>query len=1084
MTRSGFSDFLHAIVKKKLVLFILLIVAVYSATAQAPMFSYVTATTTTANTIPMSNATSRRCQFLYKPADFPWALPGNITKLYIRSKNAVTAASWTDLTIKMGTSTKTALTSGTFEGGLTTVYTAPTTTLTAAIPADGWFMITLQTPFNWNRTSNLLIDISQTAYTGNFSVALSSIAGGRLYGGIGSTTGTAAAGPASLGFDLETTPCAGTPAPGTVLAAPLTPCLGSTSTLRLTPYVLSSGIDYQWEEWNGTAWVNAAGGTGANTQVYTTPPVTTTMRYRAKLTCTNGPTAISYTPDVTVTPAVYASVYTEDFESITANNELPNCMTSTNLSTNTRTYTSTQTSGTNHTPGGSKFASFYYSPVGTNAFFTPNFTLQAGKTYLVTFWYYGTDNSNTFNACGVYYGTSNSLPAMINPIGTFSPTNTAYKQFSQSFTPTVTGTYYIGIVAKHTATLTNRYVNIDDIGLKELPACTGKPDAGVITAVTPCANQNFTLETTGGTSPAAVGNLTFQWQDSTNAGWQNSVGISTNPTLTANINTATKYRLIVRCAASSLSDTSDVYNVVPASFINCYCTPTYATGAAANVITNVKLNEMDNSSSGAAPWYLDYTPRQPVTLKIPLLTMGATDTVFVKHSSNANNYSGVWIDFDHSGSFETTEFFTLGTNAGANGTARIPVTPPVNALPGITRMRIRGGDRSAVTAAWPCNATASAFGEAEDYLVNIRYPLCNGALNAGVAYVSDTAICAGYTIDVWNTTHEYKRTRISWQWQNSIDGGLSWNDMAGTENKDSLVNVLFSGTIGYRLKMVCDTTGDISYSVPVHIRQKKGYQCYCYSQSDGGKADSSDIGAVVIGNMTNASGGPHINNPRARRRTDFTDIPNIVLSANGRYRLAVYHTLSSSAHSDARVSVFIDFNNDLVYNAAATPNSELVYSGVTTSTQFYLDTMITIPNTLVPNVPTGMRVIINNDMNPMSAANQGCGAYVSGETEDYVLMFTRVPQSVPNVGNLQSMSLFPNPTTGRFAMTLTAQKDMEEVQARVYSITGQTISQRTFSVTGTKFTESFDLGNAARGVYFVEVRTADGDRMVQRVVLN
>jgi hypothetical protein len=1068
---------------KRNMLLLLLLIAVFAATAQTPMFSYVT--TATANTVPLSNATSSRCQFLYKPGDFPWAVPGMLNRIYIRSNNAVTAASWTNLTIKLGVTTKATLVTGAFETGLTTVYTAPATAITTPVAAGGWFMITLQTPFAWNLTDNLLVDISQTAFTGNFSVANSSTAAARRYGSVSGTTGTGGAGLANLGFDLVTTPCSGTPVAGTILASSLTPCLGTTATLRLNPYVLGSGIDFQWEEWSGTAWINAAGGTGATTQVYTTPAVMAGKRYRARLTCNNGTPAIAYTPEVTIAPPVFAPVYTEDFESITANNQLPNCMTGTNMSAATRTYITNQTFGTNHTTGGSKFGIFHYTPAGTNAFFTPDFTFQAGKTYLFSFWYRGTDNTNTYSSFGAYYGRANSVAAMVNPIGTATPTGNTYREFRQYFTPTVTGTYYIGIVGTHTATLTNRYISIDDLGLRELPACTGKPAAGVVSPVSPCVNQSFTLTTTGGTSPFTVGNLTYQWQDSSNAGWLNSVGASTNATLITTVAAATKYRLIVTCTATGLADTSAAYLVNPAPFIGCYCTPVYATGAAVNSITNVRLKDLNNTSTAIAPWYSDFAPSQPATVRIPTLTMGVADTVFIKHSTNATNYSGVWIDFNHSGSFETSEFYTLGTNAGANGEARIPIQVPVGAKVGITRMRIRGGDRAVIRPAMACNATGSAFGEAEDYLVNVRYPLCSGPANAGTAHVTDTTTCRGYTVDVSDTTHEKQLSLISWLWEQSTDGGLSWTDVPNSANKDTLNKVPVSNNTSFRLKMICDNTGDVSYSNPVQVRINKPYECYCYSQSDGGKTDSSDIGAVVIGTMVNSSGGPHISNPDAiRRRTSYTKIPNIVLSANGRYRLSVYHTMPVANHSDARVSVFIDYNNNLTYDVAATPNSELVYSGITTAGRFYLDTMITIPNTVVPNVPTGLRVILNNDLDRSAPANQGCGAYTSGETEDYVVMFTRTPQSVPRAGNIESLSLFPNPANGQFVMKLTGQQQLDELQVRIYNITGQEMIQRAFTAIGSSFTETFDMRAMPAGVYFVAVSTSAGDRIVRRIILN
>jgi hypothetical protein len=802
----------------------LLIALLVSGNGAAQMYTYVTPTTT-GNSFPLSTTSSNKCQFLYLPSYFPTAPAGSLTKIYIRSQNAVTTSTWNNLTVKMGTTNLTAFVTGAFETALTTVYTAPVTTTTAPIPAGGWFELTLQTPFMWNRSNNLIVEISQTSYTGGLTIAYSSaVAGARHYGAVTSTTGTAGAGLLNFGFDLVTTPCAGVPVPGTIVSTPAIPCPGTSASLRLDPGNLNIGITYQWEEWDGTGWIPVIGGTGATGPLYTTPPITGPKRYRVMLTCTNG---------------------------------------------------------------------------------TP-------------------------------------MPA-----------------------------------------------------------------------------------------PA----------------YAREIALTTAP------------------------------------FISCYCIPTYATGAAANTITNVTLNTLNNTSTGAAPWYVDYTSQQPATIAIPTLTIGVTDTVIIRHSTNATNFSGVWIDFDHSGIFEPTEFFTLGTNAGASSTVRIPILAPAGTQQGLTRMRIRGADRGLVVGTVPCGPTATAFGEAEDYLVNIQVPPCAGPVNPGKVEISDTATCVGYTVDLWDTTHEYQMSRMSWVWERSATGSGVWTMIPGSENRDSLKNVPITGAVLFRVKMKCDNTGDSTYSNIASVKINMPYACYCYSQSNGGESDSSDIGSVVIGTMINTTGGPHVDNATAiRRRTDYTAIPNIEMNANNKYRLAIFHTQRNGRHADARVSVFVDYDNNLAYDVNATPNSELVYSDVTRGNYFYLDTVIDVPDVVVPNVPTGLRVILNNDLNPLSPANLGCGPYVSGETEDYVVMFKRIPQHVGGVG-IDYVSLYPNPSNGKFIVSVGAPKNMGDIRISVTSITGQQILNTSYQAAHTKFIKELDLGNVAKGVYFVEVNTVSGARMVQKLIV-
>lgn len=1021
-------------------------------------------------------------------------MPGRIAKIRFKH-NAGSMALNDDWTVYLGYKTANSFASTTDWLPLTALTQVYSGTVTAS---GGWVEITLPAPFIYLPSNgNLVIAVDENSpsytYTSNMFTTNAGTGRSIYYRADGTNpspasppTGTVYAFYNTLQLDMfGLSACSGVPAGGTTVANPTTVCAGSSAALSIANGNIDTGTVFQWQDSVAAGtWQNIA---GATSFLYTTPGLTAPRYYRRVITClASGST--SYSTPVLVNIFSTPMPYIEDFESITANNQLPNCMTSTNTGTLTTTYTAPTGSYNqiNHTNNGSKFGSFRYA-AGTDAFITPALNLTAGKTYLFSYWYI-TDGLSGWNTLEAYWGNSPTIAGLTNLIGGAPTTlnNTTYQKFEGTFTPTTSGTYYVGIVC--TRTSNPWYLTIDDLFLNELQSCSSTPDAGVINPLTPCPNQPFTLNVAGGTLPTVIGNLSFRWEDSsalTAGTWQTTTGISTNPSLNvAGINMPTKYRRVIICNNTFQQAVTPSLLVVPASFINCFCTPTYATGASANTITNVKLRNLNNTSTGSSPWYANYAPQQPGSIVIPDLTMTSTDTLFVSHSTNATNYSGVWIDFNHNGIFDATEFFTQGTNAGASGIARIAITPPATALPGITRMRIRAADRAVVTATMPCGPTGSAYGEAEDYLVNILYPICNGPTNAGVANATDTAICVGYTVNVWDTTHEYKRSQITWSWQKSIDGGFSWSAVANSTNKDTLNNILITGAVRYRLKMVCDATGDSTFSTSANIRIKAPYECYCYSQSAGGMNDSSDIGSVTIGSMVNTSGGPHVLNPTAvRRRTDYTGIRNIEMSRNERYKLSIYHIQRNGVHADALVTVFIDYNNDLQYNAFATPTSERVFQMVTTAANYYLDTAIIIPNAVIPNVPTGLRVILNNDLNPNSPANLGCGEYVSGETEDYVVTFRAFPQGVGSVGNLEHVSLYPNPTTGKFMVSAGAQKNMDQVEVLVTTVTGNIVLRKSYGHVGTKLAEELDMSEVARGVYFVEVKTTNGDKMVQKLVI-
>ena len=962
---------------------------------------------------------------------------------------------------------------------------------------------------DWNQDNDFL-DPNETVYlsaagfgatqtaTGTFTVPPGALPGITRMRVVAYWNTTAISCPNSLWGEVEdynfqviaAAPCAGTPTPGTATATPASVCSGASANLTISGQSLLSGITYQWEQQDPVTllWAPITGATSAN---YVTPGLTTATTYRATLTCNNGTPTSASTPPVTVNVAANVIPnYLETFESIAANNQLPNCMTATNFTSSTFTQIAAGGAGlANHTTGGSKYGSFFWTN-SPDAFFTPALTLQGGSTYRLSYWFL-TDGIAGWTSLDAYYGATPSLAGMTNLIVSVVPgISTTYTQVVGTFTPATTGTYYVGIKSTHTTQPNN--MSIDDISLNLLPPCTGRPSAGTIVPVTPCSGQNFNLKAVGGTDPSTTGNLTFQWQDSTSAsGFQNSVGATaTQAVFTTSITTPTTFRLIVTCnSPGGSSDTSISYRVNLAGFISCYCIPTYASGSSGDDVVKVILRNMTNNTSGtinqASPnnWH-DYSGQQPTPLPIPLLTMGQSDTVKVTFGTDANQYSRIWIDFDHSGTFDVGESYSLGTNAGGSGTANIPFTTPVTAQPGLTKLRVRGGDDSQPANNQACGASNSTWGDAEDYLVNITYPPCTGSVDAGAAIASEYSICKGYTINLWDTTHDYHHSLISWSWQTSVDGGLSWNPVANSANKDTLNNILINGPIFFRLKMVCDATGDSSFSTTAAITIKAPYQCYCYSQSNGGITDTSDIGAIVIGDMVNSTGGPHILNPTAiRRRTDYTNIQNIVMYANHAYHLAIYHIQRTAIHADARVSVFIDYDNNLLYNVNALPNSERVYTGISTESNFYIDTMIHVPDAVIPNVPTGLRVILNNDLNPNSPANLGCGPYTSGETEDYVVQFRRAPQGVGGVTNLETVTLYPNPTSGRFTIVANADKSLDKVEVTVTTISGQVLQKKLYENVGIKFTQDIDLSAAAKGMYFVEVKAANGDKMMRKLTV-
>jgi hypothetical protein len=379
-------------------------------------------------------------------------------------------------------------------------------------------------------------------------------------------------------------------------------------------------------------------------------------------------------------------------------------------------------------------------------------TVFAGQTY--PDWFTPSATQNVF-------GTSGRASATV-PVSATAANNTApfLSQVKLTIPAAKTGTTVTGI--SFTTGTGSGVLNVLAVSAGvPAPNCAAAPTtlttvasttAGGSTPLTAaCVSTSIYLSVTG--VPANAG-YTYQWQSSTTSattGFANITG-ATSSTYTATGQAATTYyRVLVGCQFAGTGSTptaSTAVQITQNAPTSCYCTPTYSSGGNTDNIVNVQLGALSNPTTGnASPYYRDYSAQQTgstATLQIPTLTRGGTATVTLTLGSDGTQYNAVWIDFNQNGTFETTEFFSLNTSAGANGTAAIPVTIPATATLGQTKMRVRGGDDNAITSGQACGASNSAWGEAEDYLVNIATTVSCTPTTATFSYPA-TSYCVNGT---------------------------------------------------------------------------------------------------------------------------------------------------------------------------------------------------------------------------------------------------------------------------------------------------------------------------------------------------
>jgi hypothetical protein len=891
---------------------------------------------------------------------------------------------------------------------------------------------------------------------------------------------------------LLTPPCSGAPTAGTVSpAGPITDCAGNSYNLTTIGTTFAQGLTYQWEQSlnGGATWANAVGGVGANTLHYTTPALNTTIWYRLTTTCGTSPSSTAPLIININAPTYAALPFTEGFESWMDYCDVSNVPSANWLNLPktgdaswrrddqgiTANWSSTGGGYIPASSGGSHSARFH----GWDAGFGATGTLDA---YV---------NCTPFGNKEIQFSYINpdgfdQLDVLLSTDGgaTFTLLNSYYNATSWQFVSIpFTSTSAQTIVRSRGMSDYSDDIGLDDV--KVLGPCAGMPTAGTVNPLTPCSGQNFNLTLAGST---AASMLTYLWEESPdNVNWTPVPG-GTSFVSTTSITAPTYFRCTVTCLMSTLSATtpSVLFNLSP--FYHCYC-QSYAQYDFDEDIGNVTITP---SPSGAAVLnngtatpltfnpasvntYTDFTALPPTALyKLSPYKYSVTQ---IDENFFYEAYVGVYIDFNGNGVFDANEQALLNTTSDisspsqeVHNTFTIPDSPYV----GITGMRVVLVDGT-FQLPDPCGNYFA--GETEDYLVDIKPAKCTGVPVVGLVHISDSLLCVGDTTVLVDTTHTKGFSGLSTVWESSPDG-TAWTAIAGSANKDTFTATI-PGDVYYRFKISCSFSGQNSTSNVKHVTLKAPYKCYCKSYASGGANDASDIGAFSVGNFVTNSGGPHLSNVTAiRPYTDYTDNGTAILFADSSYYVSVYHTLKGASQIDAKVTMFIDFNNNWQYDLP----EELVWTGYTDFVNTYTHANITIPATAVKNVVTGMRVILNNNVAPNVPSDEACGPYMSGETEDYIVLIKAKNEGVNNLNFLQNLIVYPNPTEGNCVVAFNTKQPLKDVVISVTNITGQQIQSSNYHDVAGQFQENINLSNQAKGVYFIEIK-ADGERTVKKIVV-
>lgn len=186
-----------------------------------------------ANFVPFSSTATRKIRTIYRPFDFTSTpFSGNIDTLFMASASGSGSGTWSNLTISLGQTSDTVLTTTSFTTNLTTVLQAASFSI-PSVSSNQYFRFPLTTPFSYDATQSLIVEISyneRTAGSG-FSVRSNTLTGRdiALTAALqASNSGAFSAAQRTLGVSIA--PLPGNDAALTVVSSPTAPFLPAAAT--------------------------------------------------------------------------------------------------------------------------------------------------------------------------------------------------------------------------------------------------------------------------------------------------------------------------------------------------------------------------------------------------------------------------------------------------------------------------------------------------------------------------------------------------------------------------------------------------------------------------------------------------------------------------------------------------------------------------------------------------------------------------------------------------------------------------------------------------------------------------------------
>ena len=648
----------------------------------------------------------------------------------------------------------------------------------------------------------------------------------------------------------------------------------------------------------------------------------------------------------------------------------------------------------------------------------------------------------TSNVIETVYGTfataSTSFAAQVGLSGTL-PSDYNIRTTATSWSATTAATVN---TAENTLTSTVKPASGLTYTWTTPSACTGTPTAGIASGPSgACSGIGFDLLLTGYTS--GVSGITFQWQTaSTIGGTYSNISGATSSTYTATQTAVAYYKCLVSCSGGTASP-STIVTVALNAPSACYCVPT-SSSCSSDAITNVTISTINNTTTCGTSGYTSYTTPTAT------LNLGVVYPISVSVSSGFLEHVSVWIDYNQNGTFETTEFTSIGSSS-TGGPITSTITIPGSAMAGTTKMRVRGKYSTALTSADAC--LGYSFGETEDYTITIGAGVaCTGTPTAGTASATDS-VCNGEPFDLILTDYTSGVSGITFQWQSSSASGGTYTNIANATT--STYAATQSTTLYYKCLVSCSGGTAVASNVLTVVLNAPS-ACYCTPASTN-CTTTDKITNVTISTINNTS-------VCGTNGYSLYTTPTATFNKTETYPISV-----TVGETDQHVGVWIDYNQNGTFDT-----TEFTYLGTGSLT---LDSTITIPGTAIAG-ETRMRVR-TRFLSILTSAN-ACLAYTYGETEDYTITISSLIGIEEN-DVFNNITVYPNPTSGLFNIS-TSNANFTQLTISVLDIQGKEVYNTSDKNNSNNYNKEINLDGLAKGIYYIKLNTGNAVK-VQKVVL-